>query len=130
MNGMENTLSIKEHAEVLPGGFQENAPAAYFCYYYDHITGTVGTEHKGWYLAAAGEWVLLRQVRSWIDATLGKLRARYTVDIFSNLCGGWTSTEYNSTKAFLLSSQDGLVFLCRDKNYSMDSYNARPIIAF
>ena len=27
MNGMENTLSIKEHAEALPGGFQENAPS-------------------------------------------------------------------------------------------------------
>jgi hypothetical protein len=130
MNGMENTLSIKEHAEALPGGFQENAPAAYFCYYYDHITGTIGTEHKGWYLAAAGEWGLLRQVSSLIDATLGKLQARYTVNIFSSLCGGWTSTEYNSTEAFLLSSQDGLVFLCRDKNYSMLSYGARPIIAF
>ena len=133
MNGMENTLSIKEHAEALPGGFQTNAPAAYFCYYYDHITGTVGTEHKGWYLPAVGEYYIFNIFRDEINPTLSKLRTRYNSNTLE--MGNWaTSTECSTNGTYMPTLGPGIPasipsfnVICQDKSYL---YFVRPIIAF
>ncbi len=133
MNGMENTLSIKEHAEALPGGFQTNAPAAYFCYYYDHITGTVGTEHKGWYLPAVGEYYIFNIFRDEINPTLSKLRTRYNSNTLE--MGNWaTSTECSTNGTYMPILGPGIPasipsfnVICQDKSYL---YFVRPIIAF
>jgi len=72
-NGYGNTLAMKmkaENSSLNNYSFQANAPAVYACYYYDHITRTTGTVHKGWYLPAAGEMSLLYANRIFVNNTL------------------------------------------------------------
>ena len=135
MNGMENTLSIKEHAEALPGGFQENAPAAYVCYYYDHLTGSTGTEHKGWYLPALGEYYMFTIFRDELNVTFGKLRTKINCESLSYPWDFATSTECSTDKTYYrivlvgeLIAIPSFRVSCFDKSES--SYTVRPIIAF
>ena len=76
MNGYGNTLEIKRRAEnstMNAHSFARNAPAAYYCYYYDHITNATGTQHKGWYLPAAGELNVLFGNRILVNKTLNDI---------------------------------------------------------
>ena len=71
--GYGNTMEIKRTAEAVPGeDFALNAPAAYYCYYYDHLTGTTGTQFKGWYMPAIGQLSIMYLNRAAVSATLGK----------------------------------------------------------
>jgi hypothetical protein len=72
--GKENTLRIKTTAEAVgSGSFAFNAPAAYYCYYYDHLIGTTGTEAKGWYLPSIGQINLLYMNRAYIHSSIATL---------------------------------------------------------
>lgn len=79
MNGYGNTLKIRECALTVDSrDFRTNAPAAYWCYYYDHTTLTTNTSlHQQWYLPAVGEIAILFANRETINSTLAKLRLFY-----------------------------------------------------
>lgn len=109
MNGLGNTMEIKRTAELADGNdFATNAPAAHFCYYYDHNTRTVGETPQGWYLPSFGELGLLNANRVYVNNTLNKLRnAGFATTLsFGNSMGYWASTEtdyrfyYNNTLVF------------------------------
>ena len=91
MNGLANTEEIKRTAELL-GDFAFNAPAAHACYYYDHITKTIGDVHKGWYLPSLGELLILGTCVDYVGDVMLKLG----IDYSGYYLGGyhyWTSTE-------------------------------------
>lgn len=76
MNGYGNTMKIKTDAETKGSySFSDNAPAAYYCYYFDHNTLSTNTDNisQGWYLPAAGELCILFAQRIEINKTLDKL---------------------------------------------------------
>lgn len=78
LNGMGNTEEIKRIVELLPGGdFAVNTPAAHYCYYFDHLTGSVGAEHKGWYFPAIGELYMLGLNFDKVEATLQLLQSEH-----------------------------------------------------
>ena len=125
MNGMENTLSIKEHAEALPTGFQANAPAAYFCYYYDHITGTSGSEHKGWYLPALGELNMFSVNSEALNVVLEKLATT------NSLVKTIVSDQYYASSTELSTSSVYLrYFMFLTSGQKKSTWTVRPIIAF
>lgn len=97
--GMNNTLTIKQSAENIGSrNFKENAPAAYFCYYYDHNTHSSGSTPLGWYLPAAGELYVLVANRVPVNATLAKLGDEY---MFPHL-GQWSYEGFwSSTSAYV-----------------------------
>jgi len=75
-NGYGNTLEMKRTAEISTlnnQSFALNAPGAYYCYYYDHLTQTTGAIHKGWYLPAGAELHLLYANRVPLNNTLLKI---------------------------------------------------------
>lgn len=56
------------------GSFAENAPAAYFCYYYDPVSqGVDPSEARGWYMPSMGELNLVFGNRAQVNKTLGRL---------------------------------------------------------
>lgn len=75
-DGRGNTDEIKRNVEQVPGAnFATNTPAAYYCYYYDHNTKTVGTDSLGWYMPASGELALLALNMSAVNTSLTKLQS-------------------------------------------------------
>jgi hypothetical protein len=91
-NGYGNTLEIKRTAEsVGTGNFSRNAPCAYRCYYYDHLTKKVRNEAKGWYLPAFGQLRVLYGNRWEVNKTLSKIGGQTLGD-------GWhvSSTEHGN----------------------------------
>ncbi len=68
-NGMSNTISIRAKY----GSNFVNCEAAYNCYYYNHITGTVGNTHQGWYLPAIGQLRKLWGKVPLINSTLTRI---------------------------------------------------------
>lgn len=84
-NGLEFTTVIKRNAELAEGNdFQRNAPAAYYCYYYDPTRAEIpsddspmlGSEaiHEGWYLPTVSEFSLFRANRAFVNKTLQMLK--------------------------------------------------------
>ena len=75
LDGIGNTMAIMQSAESAEGGnFSENAPAAFFCYYYDPLTQTVDTaEARGWYMPSMGELNLVFGNRAQVNKTLSRL---------------------------------------------------------
>lgn len=77
LDGFGNTLTIKQYAEMAESeSFAENAPAAYFCYYYDPVIRNVNpTEARGWYLPSMGELNLVFGNRAQVNKSLSRLSA-------------------------------------------------------
>ena len=77
LDGIGNTLAIKQYAEMAEGeDFAENAPAAYFCFYYDPVIQNVEpSEARGWYLPAMGELNLVFGNRAQVNKSLSRLGA-------------------------------------------------------
>ncbi len=75
LDGMGNTLLIKQYAEQAIGmEFSYNAPAAYYCYYYNSdIRGLRPSEASGWYMPSMGELNLIFGNRVAVNTTLKKL---------------------------------------------------------
>lgn len=92
-DGYGNTLHIKETAEAAADNdFVLNAPSPAFCYYYDHLTRAMGTEHKGWYMPSFGQARILYGMRWNVNQTLTKLGVSRMNDSFFV-----TSTEYSAS---------------------------------
>lgn len=102
-DGAANTEEIKRTAELAEGhDFATNAPAAHYCYYYDHNIMDVGTEPQGWYLPAIGELVLLTYAGGAdVESTLIKLKSSIdnVTDLYeSHQYGSYrSSTEYTGS---------------------------------
>lgn len=77
LDGDGNTKVIKQYAEQYAGmEFSYNAPAAYYCYYYDaSIRGVNPTESTGWYMPSMGELNLIFGNRVAVNYSLKKLSA-------------------------------------------------------
>lgn len=75
LDGYGNTIIIKQYAEQSIGmEFSYNAPAAFYCYYYDAVARGVNTsEATGWHMPAMGELNLVFGNRVAVNATLSKL---------------------------------------------------------
>lgn len=75
LDGLGNTIMIKQYAEQSIGmDFSHNAPAAFYCYYYDAVTrGVNSSEATGWHLPAMGELNLVFGNRVAVNSTLQKL---------------------------------------------------------
>jgi hypothetical protein len=122
-NGYGNTLRIKETAEMIyDNDFETNAPAAYYCYYYNHKTESTGSTHEGWYLPAAGELLLLFGNRVPVNATLLMLGK----NALSCTTAYWTSTANNANNEYSWHIQyDGYFH-----TYGSPTYNVRAIVSF
>ena len=119
MEGYRNTQRIKQTAEGAAGGsFKENAPAAYYCWYYDpdnpnwYSNPNTGPEHKNWYLPSLGELNIAFSYRAVINHTLLLLQPYGYASAFTDGNGAdskyWTSTESivnkNPNQAYCISS--------------------------
>ena len=124
MNGLGNTLRIKQTAEAATGNdFMTNAPAAYYAYYYDHTIQSTGTEPLGWYLPSAGEINLLIGSRTEVNSTLNKLSS-YGAQPLNT--GPWTSTARSATVVNVVNSDCGPIY---DAGKTGDR-KVRPITTF
>jgi len=113
MDGYYNTTVIRQTALLAGGGdFKENAPAAYYCWYYDHLLRHAGPNHKYWYLPSLGELNLLYANRAVVNETLTLLASRgyaaplgdyYSRDNYTDT-KYWSSTE-SDLNAYCLSSR-------------------------
>lgn len=73
LDGYSRTLAIKKQCEDKGWNFKTTAYAAAYCYYYNHNTLSIGTEHYGWYLPSAGELIILYANRGEVQGSLKKL---------------------------------------------------------
>ena len=135
MSGLENTKVIMQTA-INEGDFKTNAPAAYYCYYYNHtLLGTNSSEvHEGWYLPSMGELFLMYANRVELNSSLNLLRTGIPNNKISTLKNTvttnqpgtyWSSTEYAS-------SNNGVWMLMEynKNNEKNQSHYARPITTF
>ena len=137
MNGYGNTLEMKRTAETSgrnDNSFEMNAPAAYDCYYYDHHTQTIGTEHLGWYLPALGELSLLYANIPTVEKTLVELGEKrlfssnnFGPEYYSSYYCFYSSTGYYSGLSAWSLHRNGEL---RSENGNTYTVSARPIIAF
>ncbi len=124
MNGLGNTLRIKQTAESAAGNdFMTNAPAAYYAYFYDHTTRNTGTNPLGWYLPSAGEINILIGNRTEVNSTLGKLSSYGAQPLNSS---PWTSTERNATTVNAVNMDCGPIYDAGKTN----SRAVRPVTTF
>ena len=132
MDGMGNTEKILENAARLSGfTMEEAAPAAYYAYYYDHITATTGTTPCGWHLPSTGELNVFYGNRLEVYNTLKILRDNgYTTTDFPNISSAryWSSNSWGTyTDAFVL-TYSGHIKTNRKFNY--DHFFVRSVIDF
>ncbi len=108
--GFNNTKAIYEYRKTKGGSFQAAEKAL--------VYSTEGTSQGQWYLPAAGELKAISDNKDVLNTTLSKIGGQ----TFSNYL--WTSSEKDSTNAFILSSST----LGSD---TKDIYaNIRPVINF
>ena len=105
LNGKSNTRNILTSAQSYNNA---TAPAATYCYNYDHVSQTSGDVHLAypdWYLPSSGELYLYFAQRTTVNSTLLMLQNHLqsinspltaTVPFYDNGndTGYWTSTEY------------------------------------
>lgn len=127
LDGLGNTIMIKQYAEQSIGmEFSYNAPAAYYCYYYDAVTrGLNSSEATGWHMPAMGELNLVYGNRVAINSTLQKL----------NSIG---ASVMDLGRSYYLSSSEANVSQCWHLDYSghfatnlkSERHKVRPTIDF
>jgi hypothetical protein len=125
LNGYGNTMEIKRTAEIADGNdFNTNAPLAYACYYYDHITQTTGTEHKGWYLPSLGQLLFMYGYRTPVNETFKALKNKNAC-FSDSYCA--TSTEQTGERFWYIHGCGA----CQNQGKAAPSYSvARPICNF
>ena len=113
MEGYYNTTVIQQTALLAGGGdFKENAPAAYYCWYYDHLLRGAGPNHKYWYMPSLGELNILYANRAIVNETLSLLESRGCAAVMGDYFSKdnytdtkyWSSTE-SELNAYCLSSR-------------------------
>lgn len=130
MEGYVNTQKMRETALNAGGGsFKENAPSAYYCWYYDpRIPGT-GTEHKNWYLPSIGELNYVFAYRATINHTFLLLQECGLGETFVDMKVAdskyWSSTESGSNAAYCQSA-NGHVNNRNGKNSTGSNYSKNP----
>ena len=126
MNGKANTNRIITIARNY-GNTASYAPAAHYCYYYNHTNYSTGSNHQGWYLPAAGEMALVYSNRVELNKTLNLLRTLNTQTRLLSNSSYWTSSEYSTYYAWFISNSGYLNY----NNYKYNNYYyARPVIQF
>lgn len=108
LNGSGNTLEIKNSAEQAGSkNFQLNAPAAYYCHYYDHHSHSTGSVPLGWYMPSAGELNLVYANKELVNSTLRMLR---NAGVSANVLYKeyWSSTQQNPTRAWNVQDQGAM----------------------
>jgi len=120
MDGKQNTLMIKETAEAVSNNdFRATAPAAYYCYFYDHTTKNVGTAPLGWWMPSFGELALLFASQVAVNNTLYRLNQAGTSAL---LLGNEDKPDYH-----LWSSTEIQGHCCAAMiNFNVKSSYARP----
>ena len=118
-NGLSNTIAIKNFY----GNDFINSPAAYRCYFYNHLTGNVGNVHNGWYLPAVGQVEKLNGQIAFVCATFSVLGSAATQP---RGLWYWSSSESNTNQAWFVDSSGGMF---ADHNKSFIIY-ARPVRDF
>ena len=114
LGGLNNTLEIKRTAEeASAAGFATNAPAAHNCYFYDHITGSVGSIAKGWYLPSAGQMNLLYANRGYFNKAINSGVLTNAQSIYYSGGFYWTSTgaDTNAVYAVVMNVQGDIRYL-------------------
>lgn len=126
MDGLTNTRRIRNAVDAAPNAnFEHHAPAAKFCLYYDSNTFQVGSALEGWYMPSLGEMNVLYINRLKVNRTLRKLAEQNSNVMPMSSSGYWTSTVYNSSKAWIISNHGGIASSAIE-----NQYGTRPIIAF
>ena len=108
--GFNNTKAIYEYRKTKGGSFQAAEKALAY--------STEGTSQGQWYLPAAGELKAVSDNKSTLNTTLSKIGGT------SLSLSDWTSSEKDSTNAFILSSST------LGSNKKGISANIRPVINF
>ena len=100
LNGYDNSMTIlATAASVGCGSEQVNAPACYYCFYYDHLTHTTGSVHKGWYMPALGELNLIYANRFEVRKTLQILKSLNMAELMrDDHFGTWDNVTFPDTK--------------------------------
>ena len=108
--GFNNTKAIYEYRKTKGGSFQAAEKALAY--------STEGTSQGQWYLPAAGELKAVSDNKSTLNTTLSKIGGT------SLSLSDWTSSEKDSTNAFIFSSST------LGSNKKGISANIRPVINF
>ena len=134
MDGYTNSQEIRRTALQVGGGsFKENAPAAYYCWFYDHVLRATGPVHKYWYLPSAGEMVMLQSNRVAVSHTLellaGRGLAAPLIDEWGYETIYWTSTERDNSYAYSLNAKGQLMYHRRKDEVWNNTYAKRYVRA-
>lgn len=127
LDGAGNTLVIKEYAERATGeSFAENAPAAYFCYYYDPESQNVNpAEARGWYMPAMGELNLVFGNRAQVNKTLSRLSSYGGTPLSTGTHYYLSSSEQNNDRCWHLDYSGHFQYNMKDAKHRV-----RPSIDF
>ena len=120
MDGLYNTSSILQAAQSM-GNMSELAPAAYACYYYNHLTHTTDDVQRGWYMPSAGELRLLYSQRVEVNTTLDMLNNATHMEYYY-----WSSSQNNTQGAWMLYNSGNVAYANKSTNY----YPVRAITSF
>lgn len=126
---MEGLLNSKRLVAVAESynmhNYETRTPAAFFCHYYNHLTGDIDAVTHGWYLPSLGEMNLLISQCLEVNTTLRKLSMtdpKITPISYSRY---WTSSTQNNNSAWSF-----------NQNFSITSENntkkfvVRPVSTF
>ena len=130
MNGYENCLRILETATSAGiNSVQVNAPAFWYCWYYDHLTHTTGQEHKQWYLPALGELNLLYANRFVVGKTMKILESMNKAEImrFNHFWNNQADSKYWSSTEDCVQSGNTFQYdaLCLSSNGQLNNKNTK-----
>lgn len=110
MDGEANTYAIKNYY----GNDFRKCGAAYYAFYWDHLTNFSGTEPKGWYLPAAGQLNYLWAQSKLIDPSLSIAGGEWR----SGNVYYWSSTEYSSSLSWNVYNNGNLNTNNKNTNYT------------
>jgi hypothetical protein len=140
LEGAENTKAIRNSSpnktnNVLDvNKFRDNAPACYYCFYYDPENPQNSLRECGWYLPACGELYFCYAYRTTINETLQKLHDR---GFFADILLGdfddnyWSSSEASSDNGVCINGRGQIIIHHRkDANGKNYEYRMRAMYAF
>jgi hypothetical protein len=126
MDGLANTLRAKNAVDAVANAtFDFHAPAASYCYYYDHNTFREGNMPIGWHIPSMGELNMLYANRLKINETLRMLSEMDSRVIPMSSPGYWSSTAYDGGSFWMVNSNGGITISSIN-----NTFGARPVIVF
>lgn len=126
MDGLSNTRRIRNAVNaVVNADFNLQAPAARYCYYFDHNTLQEGTLHTGWYMPSLGELNKLYVNRLAVNKTLMWMAGQDSrIRPLASSCY-WSSTVLTNANAWVLTNAGNIT-----SGTIGTAYCARPVITF